>query len=207
MSLRLGIVAVVAGIALALPALAQDFRGVRPGDPISDLDAFGPYLRQIEATGGLLGTLWESDEFGTLNVLHEPGGRVMLVETWGDGPLGQLNSQQTTLAEVVAMAGSEGWAFDGNPAGVAASTFAFWTLAWPLPDDIDSLLTFTFVGQPPGAADAEGHVPLDAAALLVNVAMLHSDYLTLPGNSYGNTLVPRPGALPFAMPLDALLTP
>lgn len=183
---------------LAGAAAAQDLRGLLPGDPASALAAFGETYRTGETRDGLVNPLWIDAADNTLNVQHEDGGRILLIETWGaEERLGALAWFETPLSEVIARAGAAPGRFVAqDPLDMV--DIILWPLAWPLKGVADGYAILTFAGEPDSTDTAQA--PPDA--VFTGITLIHGDLARMRADRYG-AFAPGPGTRPVT--LDSLL--
>ncbi len=196
---------------MALPANAQDFRGLLPGMSVSDIARLGEPFDLLTEDGETYASYPLPFE-RVLVVVHSEG-QIMSIALMTNGanppllpPSDGLRVGETTLREAVDMAGSEGFTFDG------LGTVMGWNDDWPtgfrllydLPDHPDLILELVFALNPLqdfDASEVDGFVPLPPDATLEVVRFNHIDYIAHHPDYFGATRTPRPDAEPFAAPL------
>ncbi|WP_341861203.1 hypothetical protein [Gymnodinialimonas sp. 57CJ19] len=200
--------------ALALPVQgqAQDFRGLLPGMPASELAVLGEPF-DFQSQQGTVTARYPLPYERHMTVLYE-NGRIQSLGL-GYGGIGTtlhppatqgLRVGVTTLREAVALAGSEGFTFDDpNGLRVIGDVPIGWFLYYELQDHPDLLLELSFQDRSLATARADsdtGPTPLPRDALLVSATLYHDEFTTRHPDVHGSTPMDRPGAVPFALPLS-----
>lgn len=194
---------------MALPAGAQDFRGLLPGMPTSDLARLGEPF-ELETENGVTFARYPLPYERMLEVLHTDGMIVLMALSVFASTRMQLPANnglqvgETTLQEAVALAGSGGFAYEviSSLPDLPPSS---WMLSYTLAEHPDLILTLGFYGQLNPALDAAGisgasDMPQDAtliSAVLIDPSIIarYSMLAELQQTS------PSPDAIPFAVPL------
>ncbi|MBY4891696.1 hypothetical protein KUL25_02830 [Rhodobacteraceae bacterium N5(2021)] len=193
----------------ALPASAQDFRGLLPGMPTSALERIGePLDRQTD--DGFISAIYPLPFERTLGVMHADGEIIALTlaalppTLLHPPPSDGFQVGVTRLSEALALAGSEGYAFEtagtwqGLPPG---GGFLSYTLA----DHPEVILTLAFFGHldadhdandVTSLADMPPHAILMSATLFDQTSVTHYPML-----ADMQQTPPPPEATPFALPL------
>lgn len=198
--------------ALALPVQgrAQDFRGLLPGMQTADLARLGePFDLRSEA--GLTLARYPLPFERQLQVVHG-GGRILSIGLGAfdvriDPPESDgLTVGVSSLDETLAVAGSEGFTFDDeSPLTMMGDIPTGWTLYFDLAEHPDLLLELAFYR--PGVtlmdpADAAQLTNIPRDTILAAATFYHTDFVTAHPEQFGTTRIDRPGAAPFATPLD-----
>lgn len=193
----------------ALPANAQDFRGLLPGMPTSDLGRLGEPF-DLRNDGGVTHAYYPLPYQRALHVIHTEGMIVFLA--LGDFTLSQLQPPPTDglqvgvtpLHEAIALAGSDGFEFAVIPAEPELVPPA-WMLSYTMAEHSDLILNLVFRGHlNPGqvAADIQeaADIPQDAT---LAVATLTDLSILARYSALANLRQPPPpaDAVPFALSL------
>lgn len=142
--------AVVFMCLLALPAQAQDFRGLLPGMNMSELARLG---EPIGAPRGDLSWLVTVDyEIGAehLTVTYDADGRILRLVAWRTprqhpDDFGPTTSFPVTIEDARRIAGSEGWYFALEGQHNSHRYAPMWRLYYDLPDHPDLVLGLRFL--------------------------------------------------------------
>lgn len=142
---------------LALPAQAQDFRGLLPGMNMSELARLG---EPIGATRGDPSSLVTVDyEIGAehLSVTYDADGRILRLVAWRTprqrpDDFGPTTSFPVTIEDARRIAGSEGWYFALEGQHNSDRYAPMWRLYYDLPEHPDLVLGLRFLtvrAEPP----------------------------------------------------------
>lgn len=205
---------------MALPAQAQDFRGLLPGMPLSELGPIGEPMASRPARDGRLAMSVYPLPFEQRLEVHHEDGRILVLVTSGDAftegfspPNRQgnsLRSYSTTLGQAVDIAGSEGFILEGRGQFITPTSDRFWWLTYEVPGHPDVVLELRFIeANAPSNADLreDGFYALPASANLTAATLFHADYIARNADLYGTTRRNRPGAAPFTPPLSEAFAP
>lgn len=193
---------------LALPAAAQDFRGLMPGDPASDLARLGEPL-SINDDGSIGRRSTYPLPFNQRLRVEQDGDRILALASWPDPlnlpPDGRPGFQAfvTTLGDATLAAGSEGWYFELEGQATILPPSSHWRLYYDLPAHPNVVLSLVFsaIGHT-GAPNADGQLRLPESALLLQAELYHRDYIAAHPDRFGTARIARPGAAPIALPLS-----
>lgn len=196
-------------VLVALPASAQDFRGVWPGDPIETLGPIGEPLDILPTDTGRRAT-YPLPFAQRLTVDYDSAQGIRFVQTYasGDAPEPpQTDGLQfgITLHRAARRMGL-GRADLATPGLLYVSPFApgGFTLLYDVPDDENVLLALDFVGERAdilavparGRLAALGDADLTAAFLLLRS---EADAIYPPADAADG---PRAAPIPFPIPID-----
>lgn len=193
---------------MALPASAQDFRGLLPGMPASDLARLGEPF-DLQTQDGITFARYPLPFERTLEVLHTDGAIVSIAL----GALATTRLQppqtdgfqvgETRLRDAVTRAGSDGFAFevvqllpDLPPSG--------WILSYTLAEHPALVLTLAFYGRLPNGADASdvtGAQDMPQDATLISATLINRSVIARYPVLAELQQTPPPDATPLALSL------
>lgn len=195
--------------AMALPAQAQDFRGLLPGMPASELARLGEPFR-IDSEGGFTAASYPLPFERTLDVLYADGTLIFVdlsaptLPSLSPPANGGLQVGETRLRAAVRRAGPGGFGFEALQS-LPSLPPSGWQMSYVLDDHPDLILTLTFYATVPGreAGPLAGVQDMPQDALLIGARLTNPDIMA--GYDQLNDLmppVPPDGAIPLAPPLS-----
>lgn len=176
-----------------LHAAAQDFAGLTIGGSLaSGVPALGPPARQGPANPGYFATLWVRSGGAELSVTTDQTGRIVYMESFrgrnAPPSIGQgVRFGATSRAELIGLAGSEGWYFPGRGPQRAFEGNQVFFHSYTLADRPNVMVTFVFrgrLGSDPGGA------------LLESVILAEQAYQS---QIWGGPALARPGSQPLSL--------
>ncbi|OAN69877.1 hypothetical protein A8B78_21245 [Jannaschia sp. EhC01] len=198
---------------LALPVAAQDFRGLMPGMAAGERGRLGePLAIAPPDEAGLIRAVYPLPFDQRLEVYHDTR-RILALGTWtlpfgagfgGRPATGGLRSFTATIADVTRMAGSEGYIYQPRGQYYHEGTDTLWWMVYPLADNPDVMLELRFFDSetprtlPMLNADT---VALPGDVQMTRATLYHRDVIPAILGDMAATLIPRPGAAPFALPI------
>ncbi len=188
----------------ALPAAAQDFRGLRPGDPASALGAIGEPLWQ-DRDDGLTMSAYPLPFEQRLDVIYDADGTIVWLNSAAmvgapavPDPDG-LAVGEMTLADVERFLGRARASLDTPGLRSPLASGAAFELIYDLTEDPDVLVLLRFVEPAEavllGIEDADGPVFIAAALVLRSFFEASSDLRSFDGG-------PRAAPIPFPISID-----
>ncbi len=191
----------------ALPASAQTFQGLLPGMAASELARLGEPLAIDEGGQGLTTATYPLPFNERLRATHD-GARILALSSWTEvlAPAPErdgLQAFETTLADAVEAAGSEGWFYEVEGQVDNMSASSTWRMYFDVPDLPEVLLALVFFSTSPAVALEEdaAYQPLPQDADLIQAELFHRDYIRAQAGRFGDIRIDRPDAIPFALPL------
>ncbi|WP_339984249.1 hypothetical protein [Gymnodinialimonas ulvae] len=194
---------------MALPASAQDFRGLLPGMPASALAAVGEPFR-IDQEGGITAASYPLPFERTLDVIYADG--TILFVALGVLPATSMSPPassglqvgESSLDAARTFAGSDGFAFDVFQS-LPSLPPSGWRLSYTLPDHPGLVLYLSFYGRLDPSLDASditrpGDAPQDA--VLISATLTNPTLLAQYPNLASLAQTPPPDTTPFARPLS-----
>lgn len=191
----------------ALPATAQDFRGLLPGMATAELARLEePFERH--ASDALTTARYPLPFERQLRVVHG-GGRILSLGLSAIGaqmraPLNDgLTVGESTLEETRAAAGSGGYTRE-RPATQTAEAPVDWTFFFDLPDHPDLTLETGFADPARPLSSLARHTPPTdppGDAVLIAATLHHADYIAAHPDIFGVARPDRADAAFFATPL------
>ncbi|WP_461426209.1 hypothetical protein [Gymnodinialimonas sp.] len=198
---------------MALPASAQDFRGLLPGMATAELARLGESEAMGQLDDGTTRAVYPLPYGQRLEVIHAGPDGILALATSGDpfeavvsqrATLPPFQSYATSLAQAVSLAGSEGQVFEARGQFITPTNDRFWWLTYTLADHPDLTLELRFIqdnAPTPIAARDDGFYDLPGDATLTTATLYSAAYLARHPDRFGTTRLDRPGAAPFALPL------
>lgn len=197
-------------VLLALPASAQDFRGLLPGMPASILGPIGEPT-EISRESGWTASYYPLPFGQRLTVVYGTDGRIVWLSSYAlpnapDAPdLGGLRVGQMRLSDVERYLGQDGAALDTFGLAVLSGIGVSFRIVYDHSRHEDILVVLEFLHTPSLGRDGrlrDYALPLPRNALLISADLIdrgHFENTTEPGAFIGG---PRTAPIPFPLSID-----